>query len=1500
MVPSRFEVCANLEGPPFARVILASTVESEGDPVGSNSIERTSRPDRLSLRGIIALGVIALGARVGHTDILRVPADHATIQEALDVAADGDTILVAPGEYVITNPLSFNRFHDPLDATSPALKDLELRSESGADATVIRMHDEPDDPDEASVFVFEKGESNRSFVEGFTVTGGQGRLATSVSCFFCYGPQRQGGGFLIRDRSAVRIASCAITGNFTRIQENTSHVGGGLYVENSIVEITESEISANVGDWGAAVFMTDSDVSLATVRILANHNRGWVPMAQFGNCELRISDCLVADNYSQAGGVNIWGANPASIDRLTIAGNLFRDAPIYLSVPAELENSIIWGNLHRPPIDFSEAVDVHHSCIQNRAPRLGETVIDQDPEFCAWGDLESLRVDDDAAPGGDGTPERPFDSLRDALRYGYGLGATSPCRTAGEDGGPIGAELESCETAGRDRTRIVLEPGDYELPIVPLGQNVSIHGSDAQATTVRGTLVGARPGAEIRDITIAEGPSGGVWIGEMTIAEPPVVMESVDIRRCRANGGVVVQNANLTMRACRVVDNSADWTLGSAVWHSGGAIKMEDSLIAGNRFLSGSGALTVSGVAPSVDLNRVTIAGNWTPSGTGLLIGNGQVTMKNSIVWGNASSEDIRLSGGVLDAEYSCLPEPFARGKENISVDPLFCGWGRESLHVDAAAPVGGDGSAERPLRSFDAGLGYNWALADASPCRGSGENGVDRGWSAPSCGDRGPAELSIDIAAGRYRLDASFPGPVRIEGAGADQTTIAGGIAELSGTSSLRDLAVEGTVYVAREASATIENSVLSGGSSTALVCRAGSDPLISDTTFRDGSANAITCESTSRPVFQGIEVRGYVGVALISQEATIELVDSSILANGGGLSLNSGSATITRCLIARNSGCPISSQRTQLTVAQTTIARNYGAFSCTVTASGETTIRDSIIWGNTEKSLLSAANATVSYSCVEGELVPGEGNLNLDPAFCGLGAADEMWVDANAPAGGDGSRETPFTHPNAATEFSFALAEGSPCLGAGTDGGDIGIPFEPCATTGADARTIHLASGDYSGPIVLGSGIDLVGAGSGETVIHGGIADLRGGVSNLRVDGSDADGILVSTGASAHIERVFVVGAARSGIVCGPNSNVVVESSVFDDNGEAGIACWEGAQIEVHHTTIARSAGFPGRHGSRFGGGFYAASLVKATLTHCLLERNDVSGIFAGNGDEISIVACEVTANNQSGIQAHNGKLQLTDSLIAGNHSYDGTALTGGNLTVEMIGCTVTENRSGPGDDRTQAIVLHNSEFTLRNSIVWGNGLGASIMHYRNEDPPQGFTKVTSSLVEGELPEHAELADVINADPLFHARGEGDGAAWERGDYRLQPSSPAIDVGSMPVPTSVDLVGRARVCGPLVDLGAYEYCTSPFRRSDANLDGASNIADPIFVLGFLFEDGAALDCAAAADVNADDSLNIADPIYHLNYLFGDGSPPPPPFEECGETSPEQMLDCEIFPGCE
>lgn len=88
-------------------------------------------------------------------------------------------------------------------------------------------------------------------------------------------------------------------------------------------------------------------------------------------------------------------------------------------------------------------------------------------------------------------------------------------------------------------------------------------------------------------------------------------------------------------------------------------------------------------------------------------------------------------------------------------------------------------------------------------------------------------------------------------------------------------------------------------------------------------------------------------------------------------------------------------------------------------------------------------------------------------------------------------------------------------------------------------------------------------------------------------------------------------------------------------------------------------------------------------------------------------------------------------------------------------------------------------------------------------------------------------------------------------------------------------------------------------FRRGDINVDGNTDISDPIVLLDHLFGSGSPLQCAKSADCNDDGSLNVADAVSALNALFGIGSPLPAPTGSCGGDPTTDMLTCNSYTVC-
>jgi hypothetical protein len=250
---------------------------------------------------------------------IRVPADAATIQEAIMAAAPGDTVLVAPGTYV--------------ENVNFLGKAITVMSEGGPAVTVI------DGNWSGPVVAFTNGEPRGAMLRGFTVQGG-------ASSFDGGGVRIQNSSPTIADNWIVGNGACSGAGVYSsfgspliqgnRIARNflygcTGGFGLGVYIGgDSAAELIGNSISDNNGPahgGGVTLFAAGRAVLRSNI-IARNVTSGFSPCTQGGGIwmvnfsQATIVNNLVIGNVAGCGGGFYWSG---STGVTTFVNNTFAD-----------------------------------------------------------------------------------------------------------------------------------------------------------------------------------------------------------------------------------------------------------------------------------------------------------------------------------------------------------------------------------------------------------------------------------------------------------------------------------------------------------------------------------------------------------------------------------------------------------------------------------------------------------------------------------------------------------------------------------------------------------------------------------------------------------------------------------------------------------------------------------------------------------------------------------------------------------------------------------------------------------------------------------------------------------------------------------------------------------------------------------------------------------------------------------------------------------------------
>jgi len=365
------------------------------------------------------------------------------IQEAIDAASFGDTVVIMPGIYTGED----NR---DLDFKGKA---ITVRSEDPNDPNLVIIDCEGTAESPHRGFEFHRYETPMSVLDGLTITGGYYELGGGMFC----------GGY-----ANPTVTNCTF-------RENSASLGGGLYIESNPT-LTNCTFIANSADGGGGVYNSGQEPECKPVishcRFIANtvtHNGGAMynlgryaeptitycefirnSVSQGGGGAIRnnmsgspdLSNCLFVENSAATSGGAIRNSNSGSttLTNCTFGANSAGNGSGLACNPDDggsespcvfqVTNCIFWNGGDEILNDDKSIVNVAYSNVQRgsgRGPWQGKGNINADPHFADQdnGDYhltsKTGRWDPDSQ-----------NWVQDKV--------TSPCIDAGDASTPIGIE----------------------------------------------------------------------------------------------------------------------------------------------------------------------------------------------------------------------------------------------------------------------------------------------------------------------------------------------------------------------------------------------------------------------------------------------------------------------------------------------------------------------------------------------------------------------------------------------------------------------------------------------------------------------------------------------------------------------------------------------------------------------------------------------------------------------------------------------------------------------------------------------------------------------------------------------------------------------------------------------------------------------------------------------------------------------------------------------------
>jgi len=356
-----------------------------------------------------------------------------------------------------------------------------------------------------------------------------------------------------------------------------------------------------------------------------------------------------------------------------------------------------------------------------------------------------------------------------------------------------------------------------------------------------------------------------------------------------------------------------------------------------------------------------------------------------------------------------------------------------------------------------------------------------------------------------------------------------------------------------------------------------------------------------------------------------------------------------------------------------------------------------------------------------------------------------------------------------------------------------------------------VILRSSDPEDPDVVASTI-LDGRGLGPVVSFSGSEAEACVLAGLTIQ--NGKGGIEGRGTHATIQQNTITNnSSDSGGGIGGCDGPIRYNTITGNTAEWGGGI-SGCNGVIENNLISENAAVAGPSGGGVGGGLRGCDGViqNNIITHNVADKSGGGLDYCDATIQNNIIAANSAGEEGGGLyQCGSDTIHvprrlpeppyplaiIRNNLIIANTAREGGGVADCRGAVE--GNTIVGNSAEKGGGISDC-------WTIRNCIIWGNTAAESAGLYDSPPPMYSCIQDWTEGGEGNIADDPQFVDPDGLDD--------DPDTYEDNDYRLLPDSPCIDKGKNEdwMWQAVDLDGNPRIWNGTVDMGAYEYGSFPF----------------------------------------------------------------------------------------